>query len=55
MLGKPNMKVTIETEFEKCTVEGDGVDMHDTVQLIKQALLGVGFHPETVKEYFEEE
>ena len=38
------MKITIELDDEKCTVESNsGVLLDDALQLVKQALLGIGF------------
>ena len=37
------------------TVESDGEpNMEHVYQMIKQALAGVGFHPDTISEYFDE-
>ena len=49
------MKITIEHEGLEVTIQDDSADtMEEVYSLIQQALLGVGFHPNTVKEYFEE-
>lgn len=48
------MKITIETEHEKCTVESDGETFGDLYELFKQCALGVGFHWNTVTQYDEE-
>lgn len=38
------MKITIEIDDEKCTVESaSGILLNDVLQLLTQALLGVGF------------
>lgn len=54
------MKIILDDEQDaphKCRVEiiGDGEDAADLVQLFKQAMLGMGFHPDTVKEWFPDE
>jgi hypothetical protein len=46
------MKITIENG-DKCTVESDAVIFGELVELFKQCAIGVGFHPDTVKEYFD--
>lgn len=50
------MKVTIETEYSSAEAEWPAaLDIHDAVQLCRQALLGVGFHPDTVASALPEE
>lgn len=59
------MKITIESTHSGNTRKGnqaislsigyDDVPMEEMRDLIRQALLGYGFHPETVEEYFGEE
>ena len=47
------MKIIIEHENQKFTVEDESaVDIHDVLMLIYQALMGIGFHPESVKNGF---
>jgi len=44
------MKIIIEHEDQKFTAEDDTVtDIHDAFILIYHALMGIGFHPESVK------
>ena len=45
-----NMKITIENEGNTCTVETGDVTAVDILQCCLHAMLGVGFHPESVKE-----
>lgn len=48
------MKITIEHESLVSTIEDkEIVGIEDTMNLIKQSLLAIGFHPETVKNGFE--
>ena len=47
------MKIIIEGEGIKSEITGNAVEMQEVMELIKQALLGYGFHPDTVKEYTE--
>ena len=49
------MKISYEAHGEKFSIETghDDVDMEEAYQLIQQLLLSAGFHPDTVKEYFE--
>ena len=50
------MKITIEHEGTKATVEdNDIVDITQAFQLVKQALLGIGFHPDNINDCLEEE
>ena len=44
--------MTIEVGEVKCVVEEQGVNFVDLFGIIERACLGVGFGPETVKEYF---
>jgi len=50
-------KITIEDDFIKMKAEisGEGSDIWSVGELIKQALLGIGYHPDTVKDLFNEE
>tara|TARA_R110000868_G_scaffold198276_1_gene444590 strand:- start:137 stop:313 length:177 start_codon:yes stop_codon:yes gene_type:complete len=55
------MKITIDAEFSSATVESKpgyasecGTEIGEAVELIKYALLAVGFHPETIKQAFNE-
>ena len=49
------MQVTIKLDCgTECTVSNDGVTFEDLFDLLKQACVGVGFHPVTVKEWFDE-
>ena len=55
------MKITIDAEFSSATVESkpgytseDRTEIGEAVELIKYALLAVGFHPETINEAFNE-
>ena len=48
------MKITIELEGQIITIEDpEATTIDDCFQLTKQAFLGIGFHPDNVKEYFE--
>ena len=49
------MKITLELEKKVVTIESDGVDIHDAIELMKGALIAIGFHPDLVKENFENE
>ena len=49
------MKLTIETDDMKCTVESDAVVFDDLVQMFKGASVAVGFHHQTVEEVFGED
>ena len=44
------MKVRIETEDASCTVEGNVIELADAVDIVKCALIGVGYHPQNVAE-----
>jgi len=48
------MKLTYEAYGHKNSVEVDheDVDMEEVYQLVQQLLLGAGFHPQTVEDYF---
>lgn len=48
------MKITIESQEldNKATIETSAEEIHDVMQVIKQVLLGYGFHPNSVKEGF---
>lgn len=50
------MKVIIESEDGVVGMAQDpqAVEFHDVVELFKGAVVACGFHPNTVKEYFEE-
>lgn len=47
-------KVTIETEYRTAIVETKetDVDLHEIVELFKEALVGAGFTATAIKEYF---
>ena len=50
------MKITVEHEGIVATVEDkDAVDIHQTFQLVKQVLLGIGFHPDNINDCLDEE
>ena len=50
-----DVKITIEVSDQKVIVQDDTVyGCGDTIQLIKQALLAIGFQPDTVKEYIDD-
>lgn len=38
----------------KSEITGEGVDIWEVGELIKYALLGIGFHPKSVKDLFNE-
>ena len=55
------MKKTIDAEFSSATVESKpgyisegGAEIDEAVELIKYALLAVGFHPKTINQAFNE-
>jgi len=49
-----NTLVMIVTPEITCTVKGGcGDHLDDLITLVKQCLLGLGFHSDTVKEYIE--
>lgn len=48
------MKITLELENKIVTIESDGVDIHDAIEMMKNALLAIGFHPDLVSANFEE-
>ena len=48
------MRVTIEVGEVKCVVEEQGFNFNDLMAIVERACLGVGFGPETVKEFFHE-
>ena len=49
------MKLTYEAHGTKISIEKDhdDVDMEEVYLLIQELLLGAGFHPDTIKEYFD--
>ena len=50
------MKITIEHEGIILTLEDENaVTIGEAVQLIRQALIGVGYHPDNVDDYIESE
>lgn len=50
------MKITIEHEGSTVTIEDNGVlGIGEAIYLVKRALIGVGFHPESIAEYLEGE
>jgi hypothetical protein len=54
------MKIIIDNQMEspyhqRVEIEGDGEDIWAYGEIIKQALLGLGFHPNNIKELFNEE
>ena len=49
------MKLTYEDEYSKITIESDSVLIHDVMQEIKRLLIAVGFQPENIREYIEDE
>lgn len=46
------MKITIEDDKHKCTVEASAEALPDVMELIKDALKGFGFHNDTIEEYW---
>lgn len=50
------MKILIEGKGRSSIVIDDGDDkqFHEVVELFKSAAIGYGFHPDTVREYFNE-
>ena len=54
----PNNKttVTIVMPDSTCTVEQDDtITFEEVINMVKNCLLGSGFHPDLVKEYFDEQ
>jgi len=49
------MKIIIEHEGISCTIYEDTVLFCDAVELFKRCAVGVGYQPDTIKEYFEEQ
>ncbi len=50
------MKITVEHEGIVATVEdNDVIDIHGTFRLVKQVLLGVGFHHTSIDSCLAEE
>lgn len=50
------MKIIIEHAGQSVTVEDkEVIAIDETVQLIRQALAGAGFHPNSIKEYLGED
>jgi len=54
------MKIILDNQMEspyyqRVEIEGNGEDIWAYGDIIKQALLGIGFHPNSVKELFGEE
>jgi gamma-glutamyl-gamma-aminobutyrate hydrolase PuuD len=45
--------ITIETWHGKVVVEGEAETIEEIHELWKQALLGISYHPETVKEFYD--
>jgi hypothetical protein len=52
---KWRMKITVEHYNEKISIEvkNDDVSFDDFMDLIKKVCYGVGYHEETIKEWFE--
>lgn len=49
------MKITIEHENQKATLEEEGiVTIEDAIYLVKRALVAVGYHADSVSEYIDE-
>lgn len=48
------MKLTIETNNSKITIEEEGChnDIYEMEDIITRALIGIGFHPDSVKGLF---
>lgn len=44
------MKVTIEIEGSKAEITSKGVSVTDLVETVRQAALGVGFHPDNIRD-----
>jgi len=54
------MMITLDNQQEKpyniqIQLIGDAEEIVEVMDLIKQALMGYGFHPESIKEYFGDE
>jgi hypothetical protein len=49
--------ITLKNDGVECTVSDDGGDctIYTYVDLIKQCLVGVGFHPDNVDDVFHDE
>jgi len=54
---KEPFRITIEHYDKKVSIEVDhsDVSMDDLWDMLRQITLAVGYHPETVKEYFDEQ
>lgn len=48
------MKIILQIENKTVTIESDGVDIQDAIEIMKDALLAIGFHPDLVSANFEE-
>jgi len=47
------MKLTFQVEDRIVTIESSkSIDIQDAIELIKSALLAVGFHPDNIDAYF---
>jgi len=44
------MKIILQIENKTVTIESDGVDIQDAIEIMKDALLAIGFHPDLVSE-----
>ena len=52
MLAKSGaVKIILQLENKTVTIESDGVDIHDAIEMMKDALLAIGFHPDLVNSH----
>lgn len=54
------MKITLDNQLEQpynqiVTIEGSAETLTEAMELIRQALLGLGYHSESIKDYFGED
>jgi hypothetical protein len=47
------MKLTIEHEGETATIESPCTDTQEVTEVLRRALVAVGFHPQTASEIFD--
>ena len=49
------MKITFQVDERIVTIEcSKSIDIQDAIELVKSALLAVGFHPDNINAYFSE-
>ena len=45
------MKIILQIENKTVTIESDGVDIDHAIEMMKDALLAIGFHPDLVNSH----